>query len=93
MFFFLTDDQILERVASRCRAKRVLLKMSQAELAKKSNLSLGTIKKFESSAPPSFLTLIHILRALGDLERLGQLITEEEISAKDLFLQESSQRS
>lgn len=88
MFFFLTDDQIIERVAARCRAKRQLLGMTQKELAKKSNLSLPTIKKFESSQPPSFITLIHILRALGDLERLEELIVETDESVRDLFYKE-----
>mgnify|MGYP003674217006 CR=1 FL=1 len=86
MNIFLSDDQIIERIASRCRARRLELEMTQSDLAHQSNLSLITIKKFETYTPPSFKTLIAILRALGDLHLLSELMNPLEESAKSIHL-------
>ena len=40
-----------------CRAARSLIKMSAAELAKRANLSLVTVKRFESDQPVAWATL------------------------------------
>lgn len=86
MNMFLSDDQVIERIASRCRARRLELGMTQNDLAQQSNLSLITIKKFETSTPPSLKTLIAILRALGELQLLSELTNPLEESAKSIHL-------
>jgi len=92
MSLFLSDDQIIERVAQRCRARRVELEMTQNELARKSNLSLITIKKFEAANPPSLKTVIAILRALGELQLLAELMSPLEESAKEIHLRAQGSR-
>ena len=68
----LPSDFMLE-TASKHRALRKQLKLSQAELADRSGVSLGSIKRFEQSGRISFeslLKLAHILGRLADFEIL-----------------------
>lgn len=64
--------------------------MTQAELAKRSNVSLRTIKKFENGGPASFRTVLSIMRGLGEIDRFQHLIPEFEESPKEVFLREQS---
>lgn len=64
-------SDILADIAENHKKLRKSLKLSQAELAKRSGVSLGTIKRFESSgqiALESLLKLAYLLNALQDFE-------------------------
>ena len=66
-------SDILKEVAQRCRSLRKSLKLSQAELALKSGVSLGTIKRFETSGQIAFeslLKLAYLLNAIDDFNLL-----------------------
>lgn len=90
--FFINDGQIIERIAKSCQKKRLSINMSQATLAKKANLSIATVKKFEGAQAPSFKTIIAILRSLGEIDRLQSLILGAEDTAKDIFLDEHTSK-
>lgn len=92
MFTLLNDGQIIERIAKGCRAKRTQLKMTQEELAKRSNLALPTIKKFERGEPASLKTLIAIMRALGEVQRFEELLIEIDESPREIFLQQRNNK-
>ena len=64
---------ILQETASKHRQLRRQLKLSQAQLAERSGVSLGSIKRFEQTGKISFealLKLAHILGRLSDFEDL-----------------------
>ena len=58
-------DQIARNIALRMRGKRRELKLSQADLAEKSGVSLGSLKRFEHDALISLDSLIKLSVALG----------------------------
>ncbi len=64
-------SDILKDTASKHRDLRKKAKLSQAELAERSGVSLGSIKRFESTgqiALESFLKLLLILDRLDDFD-------------------------
>ncbi len=68
----LPSDILLE-TAQKHRALRKRLKLSQAQLAARSGVSYGSIKRFEQTGQISFeslLKLAHILERLRDFEPL-----------------------
>lgn len=83
---FLSNDDMYGRIYQSCRDKRLLLNMTQAELAKRSGLSLRTIKSFESGQSVTLMSLVKIMRALGEFHRLEHLVVESSVSAKEIFL-------
>ncbi len=64
-------SDILKEISENHKKLRKSLKISQAELAARSGVSLGTIKRFESTgqiALESLLKLAYLLNALQDFE-------------------------
>ena len=68
-----TPNDIAHELIEKIKQHRKKLKISQAQLASKSGVSLGSIKRFESKYEISLNSFIKILIALnleGDLENL-----------------------
>lgn len=66
-------NDILLETAEKHRALRKSLKMSQAELAQRSGVSLGSIKRFEQTGQIAYLSLLklaHILHRLSEFESI-----------------------
>jgi transcriptional regulator with XRE-family HTH domain len=64
--------------AAQVRAARGLLDLSQAELSRLAEVSIGTIKKFESSAGEPRVTVQILLRIQRALENAGVVFIEED---------------
>lgn len=65
-FYFLkSPDEINKEIAEKVRARRKEKKLSQVELSERSNVSLGSIKRFERTGEISLSSLIKIAFALG----------------------------
>lgn len=86
----INDEQIIQRLSEVSRKKRLLLDMTQMALAKRANLSVYTVKKFEKGEAPSFRTVISILRALGEIDRLQDLIADVQESPRQQFFREQN---
>ena len=68
-----TPNEIARSLADRIKQQRKKLKISQENLAQKSGVSLGSIKRFETKYEISLQSLIKIAIALnldGDFEKL-----------------------
>jgi transcriptional regulator with XRE-family HTH domain len=68
-----TSYEIVNEVAARVRKRRKELKLTQAQLAAKSGMSLGSYKRFEQTGQISFQSLAAISIALdceGDFDKL-----------------------
>lgn len=64
---------ILQETALKHRQLRKQLKLSQSQMAERSGVSLGSIKRFERTGKISFealLKLAHLLGRLADVESL-----------------------
>ncbi|MDO5061650.1 MAG: helix-turn-helix transcriptional regulator [Peptostreptococcaceae bacterium] len=63
--FFKSPADINKDIANRMRARRKEKKLSQAELSTRSNVSLGSLKRFERTGEISLSSLIKIAFTLG----------------------------
>ena len=88
-FMEVTPDEINRGIASRLRAVRKRRKISQARLSEKSGVSLGSVKRFESTGEISLVSLTKIAIALGVENELKQLfsnvpyLTLDEVEAEN----------
>ncbi|MEM7658712.1 MAG: helix-turn-helix transcriptional regulator [Bacteroidota bacterium] len=80
-------SDILEETAQKARSIRKRKGWSQAELAERSGVSLGSLKRFEQRGHISFLSLLklaHVLGRLSDFEPLFA-VSEDLDKVKALF--------
>lgn len=77
MFGFLevSPDEINKRIAARVRTVRKRRKITQVRLSEKSGVSLGSVKRFESTGEISLLSLTKIAIALNVEQELKQLFS------------------
>ena len=64
-FIFKSPEQLNMDIAKRMRARRKEQKLSQVQLSRRSDVSLGTLKRFEQTGNISLSALIKISFALG----------------------------
>ncbi|OHD98907.1 MAG: transcriptional regulator [Sulfurimonas sp. RIFCSPHIGHO2_12_FULL_36_9] len=76
----LTPHSIMEVLKSRFRQKRLNFDLTQEGLANKSGVSLGSIKRFESSGQISLDSLLKIAFVLECLDDFTNIANEKETS-------------
>ena len=69
------SDMLLE-LAQKAKKLRKSKKMSQADLSKRANLSLGSLKRFEQTGQISLESLLKISFILGRLEEFDLLFKQ-----------------
>lgn len=70
-----TPHEIAKELAKRHKALRKQLKLSQAKIAERSGVSLGSLKRFETTGQislESLLKLAHLLNRLEDFKPVFQ---------------------
>ena len=72
-----TPNDIAKELVEKIKQHRKKLKISQAQLASKSGVSLGSIKRFESKYEISLNSFIKILIALNLEQDLENLFTQK----------------
>lgn len=70
-----TPEEIDMELAKRVRTIRKRKKISQEELSKKSGVSYGSVKRFESSGKISLLALTKIAMTLGCTDEIKALFS------------------
>ncbi len=76
-----TPIEVSLELAARLKKIRRQVKLSQADLAERSGVSLGSLKRFENSGKislESLLKLAHLLGKLKDFENLLQVDSDLE---------------
>lgn len=73
-----TPLEISKALAERHRTLRKQLKMSQEEMAERSGVSLGTLKRFENTGKISLYSLLKLLHLLGRLNEFDKLLIPKE---------------
>lgn len=76
-----TPKEIQLEIVKNVRRKRKELKLTQEELAKKSGVSFGSIKRFENTGEISLFSLIKIAIALECEEEFLELFKKKEYSS------------
>lgn len=81
-----TPIELNKDLATRLRTIRKKQKLSQQQLSEKSDVSLGSIKRFENTGNISLLSLSKIAIALGVSKEMEGLFINNEIrSIKDII--------
>ena len=78
-----TPNDIAKELVEKIKQHRKKLKISQAQLASKSGVSLGSIKRFESKYEISLNSFIKILIALNLEHDLENLFTQKSYNSID----------
>ena len=81
----LTDMAILERIGENLKSARLKQNITQQSLSEAANVSLSSIKKIEKGEIRSFDSLLRMLRTLGKLDMLQQLVEEEQLSPSEYY--------
>ncbi len=82
--------EVLEDISKRVVMRRKELKITQAELAKKSGVSLASIKRFERLNQISLASLVNIAFALGCEDDFSALFSQKQYASIDDVIAESS---
>jgi transcriptional regulator with XRE-family HTH domain len=87
---FILDDYnpglILKNIAERARKNRLELDLSQNALAAKSGVSLGSLKRFESTSEISLKNLVMLALVLDATEEFGLLFKKKKYKSIDELL-------
>jgi transcriptional regulator with XRE-family HTH domain len=71
-------DRLEELLGHQVRQARIQSRLTQAEVARRANISLGAVRHLESGSGATVSTLVKVLRALGREDWLGSLATEHD---------------
>lgn len=84
MWTEMSDPAVIARLGARIKEVRVRKSITQNELAMAAGISRLTVVNIEKGKPVNILMFLSILRALGLLENLENLIPEPKISPLQL---------
>ncbi len=76
-----TEENILKGIVDRVKLRRKELKLTQKELAKRSGVSYGSIRRFEKSGEISLTSLFKIANAINCLEDFKELFKYQQITS------------
>ena len=80
---YMTIEELLEDVAKRFKRIRKTKGLSQLDLSKSSNVSYGSIKRFERTGEISLYNLTKLCVALDLTENITSLFTNVEFNSID----------
>ena len=90
-FVWETPEEINLALAKRLSRIRKRRNLSQVQLSEKSNVSYGSIKRFETSGQISLLSLTRLCVALNCVEEIRNLFTQVEYGSIEEVLRERTQ--
>jgi transcriptional regulator with XRE-family HTH domain len=95
MLTLTTEDDVLKHTADAIQQRRLALNLPQAEVASRSGVPLGTLRRFEQTGQSSFLTVAKLLTTLGMSDQLlaGLKRPNETVPSIKAFLEANSGES
>ena len=75
-----TEENTLKGIVDRVKLRRKELKLTQKELSKRSGVSYGSIRRFESIGEISLTSLLKIATAINCLEDFKELFKYSQIT-------------
>ena len=73
-----TPYEVSKEIAQRHRIIRKQLKMSQEEMAERSGVSFGSLKRFENTGKISLESLLKLMHLLGRLDDFDHVLRAKE---------------
>ena len=92
MFTLKSSKELAEEISDRAKQHRIKLNITQRELAERSGVSFGSVKRFEQKGEISLKHLLQIavvLRLAGDFE---SLFKEQRYKSIDDVIQEKNKK-
>ena len=87
-FVWETPEEINQKLAQRLKQLRKLRGISQLQLSEKSNVSYGSIKRFETTGQISLISLTKLCVALDCADEIRQLFTNVEYASIEEVIRE-----
>lgn len=78
-FLLQTEEEIAEVLGAKAKVLRVQKNITQKEFAKKAGIANITYGKFERTGIISFVGFLKVLRHLGKLKDISELLSQDEI--------------
>ncbi|NUE96330.1 helix-turn-helix transcriptional regulator [Gilliamella sp. ESL0232] len=78
-YFMNETTDMIAMLCRRIKLARIEKNLSQLELAQKSKIGIATIKRIEQGESITLQTLISVLRGLGELDQLNNLLAYNEV--------------
>ena len=91
-FAFSTSDEITAELGLRLKAVRLSQSLTQADLAERAGVSVGTVKVLEKTGQTSVASLIRVVQALGLTDQLQSLFVLKVQSIAEMEQAQLAQR-
>ena len=78
MLSLMTKKRAQKTLSQACRKQRLHLGYTQAALAKRADVSLGSLRKFEQSGEISLSSYLKLQMVLGTLDKLTKAMTSDD---------------
>ena len=78
---FKTPGEVSKEIAQRAKAKRKYMKLTQARLAEKADVSLSSLKRFERTGEISLSSLLRIAMVLDSLKEFEGLFEKPQYTS------------
>lgn len=90
-FILKTPKEVLQEIANKTKSIRLQQNLTQEGLALRSNVSLGSIKRFEATGQISLHSLLNIALALGRLDDFENIFNIDD-KPQSLFVEEKKSK-
>lgn len=87
---FETPKSVAQTVVSRAKQRRVMMQLTQAELAQKAGLTLATYRRFEQKGQITLLGLLQIAFALDCMKDFDALFASQSWATMDDMLKQKT---
>ena len=91
-FAFSTSDEVTAELGLRLKAVRLSQSLTQADLAERAGVSVGTVKVLETTGQTSVASLIRVVQALGLTDQLQSLFVLKVQSIAEMEQAQLAQR-
>ena len=91
-FAFSTSDEIAATLGLRLKAVRLSQSLTQADLAERAGVSVGTVKSLERTGQSSVASLVRVVQALGLSDHLQPLFVLKVQSIAEMEQAQLAQR-
>lgn len=81
--YSISDSQILQLVGYKIKRSRLAQNITQASVAKDSEVPLSTIRRIERGEIGSMSSLLRVMRVLGMLDLINPITEEEKMSPNE----------
>lgn len=89
-FAFSTSDEVTAALGLRLKAVRLSQSLTQADLAERAGISVGTVKALERTGQSSVPSLVRVVQALGLTDQLQSLFV---LQVQSIAAMEQAQRA